>query len=123
MIFRAPLSAGIAAISVIFRAGITPLFIQIGNVDKSVAVGILFATFTERKIFPAGFTVDIPVPVHRIIIFIVEEVFIAIGTLFQVFLPAFRAKVNGFMVNRDWNQVFRFPAEAACVVHPDISIG
>ena len=62
--------------------------------DKVVTVGILFAMFAVGKIFPAGFAINIPLPVNDVVIFIVDEVFPAIGTLSQMFVPAFRAKVK-----------------------------
>ena len=62
--------------------------------DKVVTVGILVATFAVGKIFPAGFTIDIPLPVNDVVIFIVDEVFPTIGALFQVFVPAIRAEVK-----------------------------
>lgn len=62
--------------------------------DKVIAVGILFATFAVGKIFPAGFAINIPLPVNDVVIFIVDEVFPAVGALFQVFVPAIRAKVK-----------------------------
>ena len=62
--------------------------------NKVVTVGILVATFAVGKIFPAGFTIDIPLPVNDVVIFIVDEVFPTIGALFQVFVPAIRAEVK-----------------------------
>ena len=62
--------------------------------DKVVAVGKLVATFAVGKIFPAGFAINIPLPVNDVVIFIVDEVFPAVGTLLQVFIPAIRAKVK-----------------------------
>ena len=62
--------------------------------DKVVTVGILVATFAVGKIFPAGFAINIPLPVNDVVIFIVDEVFPAVGALFQVFVPAIRAKVK-----------------------------
>ena len=62
--------------------------------NKVVTVGILFATFAVGKIFPAGFAIDIPLPVNDVVIFIVDEVFPAVGTLLQMFVPAFRAEVK-----------------------------
>ena len=62
--------------------------------DKVVTVGILFATFAVGKIFPAGFAINIPHPVNDVVIFIVDEVFPAVGTLLQMFVPAFRAEVK-----------------------------
>ena len=62
--------------------------------DKVVAVGKLFATFTVGKIFPAGFAINIPLPVNDVVIFIVDEEFPAVGTLLQMFVPAFRAEVK-----------------------------
>ena len=62
--------------------------------DKVVAVGKLFATFTVGKIFPAGFAINIPLPVNDVVIFSVDEEFPAVGTLLQMFVPAFRAEVK-----------------------------
>ena len=62
--------------------------------DKVVAVGKLVATFAVGKIFPAGFAINIPLPVNDVVIFIVDEVFSAVGALFQVFVPAIRAEVK-----------------------------
>ena len=62
--------------------------------DKVIAVGILVATFAVGKIFPAGFAINIPLPVNDVVIFIVDEVFPAVGTLSQMFVPAFRAEVK-----------------------------
>ena len=62
--------------------------------DKVIAVGILFATFAVGKIFPAGFAINIPLTVNDVVIFSVDEVFPAVGALFQVFVPAIRAKVK-----------------------------
>ena len=84
-------TSGFAPMDVCFR----PPFIGIYEVDKIFGIAVFFAMFAIGEIFlPAGFTVDIPVSVHCIVIFIVEEVFIALGTLFQVFIPALRTKVN-----------------------------
>ena len=62
--------------------------------DKVVFTGKLFTMFAERKIFPAGFAINISLPVNDVVIFIVDEVFPAVGTLLQVFIPAIRAKVK-----------------------------
>ena len=62
--------------------------------DKVIAVGILVATFAVGKIFPAGFAINIPLPVNDVVIFIVDEVFPAVGALLQVFVPAIRAEVK-----------------------------
>ena len=62
--------------------------------DKVVFTGKLFTTFTESKIFPAGFAINISLPVNDVVIFIVDEVFPAVGTLSQMFVPAIRAKVK-----------------------------
>lgn len=60
--------------------------------DKVVTVGILVATFAVGKIFPTGFAIDISLPVNDVVIFIVDEVFSAVGALLQVFVPAIRAE-------------------------------
>ena len=62
--------------------------------NKVVTVGILVATFAVGKIFPAGFAIDIPLPVNDVVIFIVDEVFPAVGALLQMFVPAFRAEMK-----------------------------
>ena len=62
--------------------------------DKVVFTGKLFTTLTERKIFPAGFAIDISLPVNDVVIFIVDEVFSAVGALLQVFVPAIRAEMK-----------------------------
>lgn len=62
--------------------------------DKVVFTGKLFTMFAVGKIFPAGFAINIPLPVNDVVIFIVDEVFPAVGALFQVFVPAFRAEMK-----------------------------
>ena len=62
--------------------------------DKGVLTGKLFATFTEGKTLPAGFAIDISFPVNGVVIFIVDEVFPAVGTLLQVFVPTIRAEMK-----------------------------
>ena len=75
--------------------------------DKVVTVGILFATFAVGKIFPAGFAINIPLPVNDVVIFIVDEVFPAVGTLLQMFVPAIRAKVNFLPIDLKQFKFFR----------------
>ena len=79
--------------------------------DKVVTVGILFTTFTVGKIFPAGFAIDISLPVNDVVIFIVDEVFSAVGTLPQMFVPAFRAEMNFAIARLKEFKLFRRSAD------------
>ena len=79
--------------------------------DKVVTVGILVATFAVGKIFPAGFAINIPLPVNDVVIFIVDEVFPAVGALLQVFVPAIRAKVNFLPIDLKQFKFFRRSAD------------
>ena len=79
--------------------------------DKVVFTGKLFTTFTESKIFPAGFAINISLPVNDVVIFIVDEVFPAVGALLQVFVPAIRTEMNFLLVNLKLLKFFRRSAD------------
>ena len=58
-------------------------------------------------IVAAGFAINIPIAVRDIVGFIVDEIFPAIGTLFQMFIPAIVAEMK-FPVSAE---LFRRPAD------------
>jgi hypothetical protein len=94
VIFGYPVTAIHTLISVPFGTTPTPPFIRIFKVDEVFRTTVLFAMFAERKFIPAGFAIDILLSVNDVVIFIVDEVFPAVGTLSQMFVPAIRAKVK-----------------------------
>ena len=67
--------------------------------------------FAVGKIFPAGFTINISLPVNDVVIFIVDEVFPAVGALLQVFVPAIRAEMIFLPVNLKLLKFFRRSAD------------
>jgi len=115
VIFRSPVPARIAVISMILGAIVAPPFIQVFDVLEVVRIGIFVAVFAVgQMIVAAGFAIDIPVPVNDIIIFVLKEIFLATGTLFQMFVPAVRTKIDSFPVDFELFKLFRRSADVTC---------
>ena len=123
VIFSHPVAAVGALVCIPLRTTPAPPFVGIGEVDKVFGIAVFVAMLAVGEVFfPARFAVDIPVTVYGIIVFRVDEKLIALAALLEMTFPAFVAKEKSLIVDSDRNQILRFPAEVADVVHLNISI-